>query len=74
MMKILEFLMNPTFSESFANHFYKFGDTTAVILLGTLKMILILAGSLLIISPIIPFIFIAACKFVNIDNRSKYRK
>lgn len=65
MRNIIDYLMNPTFSEPFTNFFYGFGEAFGVVLLGTIKMVLIFTGSLLLISPLIPFIFYAAKRYLN---------
>jgi uncharacterized protein YacL len=62
-MKLLQFLMNPVFSESVTNFFLAGLGNIGIILLGFLKMFLIFAGSFILTIPALPIIINAIKKY-----------
>lgn len=69
MRKFFDFFMDPKFSESFQGFFYtNFGESGAIFLLGTIKMLMIAIGSFILVAPFLPIIYVAAKNFLGVEN------
>lgn len=55
MLKFLDWVMNPIFSDSFVSHFAWMGDWGLLVLV-LLKMAIMFAGSLVLALPLLPFV------------------
>jgi hypothetical protein len=62
MKSVIDYLMNPEFSDSVTEFFLGFGNS-GIVLLGTIKMIIIFVGSVIMVAPFIPLIVWAANKY-----------